>query len=395
MKYLYLLLVIIFCTNNAQAQHLNSSNFHTHRYPLSNSYQKFLQEKTGRVAFLGGSITYNGGWRDSVCVYLTEKFPDTKFDFIAAGIPSMGSPSGAFRFERDILKNGPVDLFFEEAAVNDRAIEHQQREIELAIEGIIRHALLSNPKCDVIMMHFVDPQKMLDYRNGKVPLVIQIHEDIASHYDVSTINLAKEVTERIDAGEFNWKDDFKNLHPSPFGQGVYARSMIKFLEDEWNFEPTDISPIMRKLPKALSPGCYDQGKLVLPNRENEAKGWKWIANWNPNDGKGTRANYVNVPMLVGEYPSDILQFKFKGDAVGICVAAGISAGTIEYWVDKNPWQEMDLFTKHSRGLYLPRYYTLASELKNKKHTLEIRLTDKMNDRSEGKAAVVRYFYYNQ
>ena len=59
-------------------------------------------EKTGRVAFLGGSITFNPGWRDAVMRYLQQRFPATKFDFIAAGIPSLGSvpacvPAGARR----------------------------------------------------------------------------------------------------------------------------------------------------------------------------------------------------------------------------------------------------------------------------------------------------------
>ena len=325
--------------------------------------------------------------------YLKNRFPDTEFDFIAAGIPSMGSPSGAFRFERDVLKNGPVDLLFEEAAVNDKAIEHMPREIELAMEGLIRHALADNPECEIIVMQFVDPSKMEDYRSGKTPDVIRIHEKIAAHYGVSTINLAKEVTERIDAGEFDWENDFRNLHPSPFGQGVYARSMIRFLEDEWAAtEPGRIA--IRKLPEKLSEGCYDNGKLILADKTYVRDGWEWVENWNPDDGLGTRANYVNVPMLVGSYPAEVREFDFKGNAVGICIAAGINAGVIEYRIDKGQWIEKDLFTKHSSNLYLPRFYTLGSELENMAHILEIRIKNKKNERSEGMVAVIRYFYTN-
>ena len=394
MRNLLLILITILFSSFTQGQSLNSTDYHTHRYPLSNSLYKFQNEKTGRIAFLGGSITYNRGWRDSVCAYFQEKFPDTEFEFIAAGIPSMGSPSGAFRFERDILKNGEVDLLFEEAAVNDNAIDHKAEEIRLAMEGIVRHALKANPKCDIIMMHFVDPGKMADYRKGKVPTVIQMHEKIASHYDVPTINLAQEVTERIDAGEFTWENDFKNLHPSPFGQGVYARSIISFLEDELLVAQSRKPNKKRKLPRALLNGCYDSGKLVLADQSFTTSGWEWIENWNPNDGKGTRANYVNVPMLVGNYPTDIITFEFKGNAVGLCVAAGINAGIIEYRVDGDTWKEKDLFSKHSKSLYLPRYYTLESNLTSTKHSLEIRLTDNKNVNSEGRSAVVRYFYYN-
>ena len=45
---------------------------------IDNCPIKFEQEKFCRVAFLGGSITYNPGWRDKVCDYLKTKFPSDR-----------------------------------------------------------------------------------------------------------------------------------------------------------------------------------------------------------------------------------------------------------------------------------------------------------------------------
>ncbi|HEY5509840.1 MAG TPA: GDSL-type esterase/lipase family protein [Prolixibacteraceae bacterium] len=87
-----------------------SRNYHAYRSRLHNAQIVFEREKSGRVAFFGGSITQGSGWRDSVCAYLQKKFPNTRFDFIQAGIASMGSTPGAFRFERDVLAKGRVDL---------------------------------------------------------------------------------------------------------------------------------------------------------------------------------------------------------------------------------------------------------------------------------------------
>jgi hypothetical protein len=98
---------------------LHSENYHHQRNGIRNSLLKFQREEKGRVAFLGGSITYNGGWRDSISNYLQKRLTDTEFAFICAGIPSRGSTSAAFRLERDVLAGGPVDLLFEEAVVND------------------------------------------------------------------------------------------------------------------------------------------------------------------------------------------------------------------------------------------------------------------------------------
>lgn len=394
MEKVFLFVALMILTSLSGAQQINSADYHAHRTPLKNSYLKFQNEKKGRVAFLGGSITYNGGWRDSVCNYLQQKFPETDFDFIEAGIPSMGSTPAAFRFERDVLKNGSVDLLFEEAAVNDDTNGRTFTEMIRGMEGIVRHARTSNANCDVILMHFVDPGKMEEYREGKTPEVIQQHESVAAHYNISTINLAKEVTHRIDAGEFTWKEDFKDLHPSPFGQGVYARSIISFLEKEYSSDYSEAKAEEHKLLKLLNEYSYIRGKLVVPNPPKPIKGWTENENWTAEEGVGTRHNYNKVPMLVGEYPGKIIKFKFKGTAVGIAVAAGPDAGIIEYSVDDQPWQKQDLFTKWSEKLYLPWYFTLESELSDRKHTLQIRLTDERNPESKGNKCVLRYFFYN-
>jgi len=394
-KFNNLLFIFMLMVSISGAQKLDSGNYHIIRTNLANSSLKFEKEKIGRVAFLGGSITFGNGWRDSVCQFLQKKFPLTKFDFINAGVPSMGSTPGAFRFENDVLKNGKVDLLFLEAAVNDDTNKMASDEISRAMEGIVRHAKMANPLCDIVIMHFVDPGKMKDYRNGKIPEVIWLHEKVAEHYNISTINLAKEVTERIDAGEFDWENDFKDLHPSPFGQQIYFQSMKHFLQTSLNFDNSKSPSDEVKLHVPLDKSSYSKGVLVEPNPPKPIKGWEMMDNWNPADGKGTRANYVNVPMLVGEFPGKIIKFQFEGNAVGIAVAAGPDSGVIEYSIDDSEWQKQDLFTQWSKNLYLPWFYTLGSGLKKGKHTLQIRITEEKNPESTGNRCVLRYFYFNQ
>lgn len=394
-RFYFLSVIFILIVSISGAQKLDSKNYHTIRNGINNSLLKFEKEKTGRIVFLGGSITFGNGWRDSVCSFIQKEFPETKFDFINAGVPSMGSTPGAFRFENDVLKNGKVDLLFLEAAVNDDTNSTPPGEIIRGMEGIVRHAKMANPLCDIVIMLFVDPGKMSDYRNGKVPEVIQLHEKVAGHYNISTINLAKEVTERIDAGEFDWENDFKDLHPSPFGQQIYFQSIKQFIQTTMNYGNSDSKSTTLELPVAFDKSSYSKGILMEPNPPKPIKGWKMIKNWNPADGQGTRDNYVNVPMLVGEYPGKIIKFQFKGNAVGIAVAAGPDAGIIEYSIDESDWKKQDLFTQWSKNLYLPWFYTLGSGLKKGNHTLQIRLTGEKNMESTGNKCVLRYFYFNQ
>lgn len=392
-RFYFLTVLFVVLVTFSSGQNLDSKNYHTIRNSLKNSALKFEQEKSGRVAFLGGSITFNQGWRDSVCNFIQQEYPSTQFDFINAGVPSMGSTPGAFRFENDVLKNGKVDLLFLEAAVNDDTNQMESTEITRAMEGIVRHAKTANPLCDIVIMHFVDPGKMKDYRNEKTPEVILLHEKVAGHYNISTINLAKEVTERIDAGEFDWENDFKDLHPSPFGQNIYAMSIKQFLKRALKSDLSE-KPVMFQMPEPLDKYSYSNGVLIEPNPAKKIKGWQMVENWKPEDGKNTRFNYVNVPMLVGEYPGKIIKFQFKGNAVGIAVAAGPDAGIIEYSIDDSDWKKQDLFTRWSSGLYLPWFYTLGSELKAGKHTLQIRLTAEKNPESTGNKCILRYFYFN-
>lgn len=379
---------------------ISSEPYYRMRGGLDRAYAKFTYDKTGRVAFLGGSITHNPGWRDSVMQYLEARFPATAFEFIAAGIPSMGSTPGAFRLDRDVLQYGPVDLLFEEAAVNDATNGRSQEEQIRGMEGIVRHTLYANPRTDILLMYFVDPEKMEDYRNSIEPEVIQNHEQVAIQYNLPSLHLAREVTDRIDAGEFTWDGDFKDLHPSPFGQGIYARSIIGLLEKAWvDAEERSMRPsapvVEPVLPDQLDPNAYDAGYLIEVHREMEAAGWTYYPVWTPGDGAGTRRNYTDVPMLVGSDPGSPLRFEFTGRAVGIAVAAGPDAGFIRYRIDQGPWQTQDLFTKWSSQLHLPWYYTLAAGLSDGSHALEIELLPQHHPKSSGTSCRIRYFYINR
>jgi sialidase-1 len=214
----------------------HGSEYFALRGGLANSRAQFENASSGRVAFLGGSITHNPGWRDAVGRYLQERFPETEFDFIPAGIPSLGSVPHAFRLIRDVLARGPVDLLFVEAAVNDHNYDGQHHAADLALrgmEGIVRHVRRISPRTDVVLLHFVHDQHLKTWAEGRTPYTIAAHERVADHYACPSLNLSREVAKRIAAGQFTWKHDFRDLHPSPYGQQLYALSITRLLDAAW------------------------------------------------------------------------------------------------------------------------------------------------------------------
>ncbi|MDC1106005.1 alpha/beta hydrolase fold domain-containing protein [Prolixibacteraceae bacterium] len=378
---------------------LNSSDYHDIRSGLKNSQIKFIKEKKGTVAFLGGSITFNRGWRNMVCDYLETKFPETEFTFIESGIPSEGSTSGAFRLSRDVLSKGDIDLLFEEAAVNDRspALNRSSVDRVRAMEGIVRHAIVQNPDIDIVMMHFVDPRKMSDYRSGTAPQEILDHESVAKHYQIGSINLAKEVTERIDNGEFTWEDDFKNLHPSPFGQDVYFNSMKQFLESCYSGTVADDDKVSIKvIPKALDEQSYSKGEFISIVNAKLKKGWSYDNSWSPKEGERFRKGYSNISVIKSNDSEGYMSLKFKGRAIGINVLSGPDAGIIEYSIDRAPFRTFDLFTSNSHYQHLPRYFVLDADLSGDKvHILRIRVSKDRNKNSNGTSCRIFSFFVNK
>lgn len=389
-------LVTWFCFVIHAKSQVASIEYHIHRTNLNNCFTQFTEKENGRVAFLGGSITHNPGWRDSVCQFLQKSFPKTSFDFIAAGIPSMGSTPGAFRLERDILSKGRIDLLFVEAAVNDPTNGRSSTDQIRGMEGILRHARKVYSKIDIITMYFVDPGKIKSYREEKIPEVIMNHEKATLHYNVSSINLAKEVTDRIDAGEFTWKDDFKDLHPSPFGQMIYYHSIKSFLGTSMKEYANNRQPKDHVLPEIIDEFSYDAGVIISIDKAEIKRDWEIIESWKPADDAGTRKGYVDVPMLSSSKPESLVSLDFKGKAIGIAVAAGPDAGKIEYQIDNDgPWKEVDLFTKWSSFLHLPWYYVLEDELSNSRHTIYIKISNNRNEKSKGNACRIKHFFINE
>lgn len=348
------------------------------RGSLDNCRIKFEREKEGKVVFMGGSITVmNNGWREMTMDYLRQKFPETEFTFVNAGISSTGSPFAAFRLLKDAFEGGPPDLFFEEAAVNDLHVGQSDSHIKRGLEGVLRGMRARAPNADVVLMHFTEPRHSDDYRAGKTPSVIAMHEPIAEHYGVPTIHLAKEVPERIDAGQFTWKDDFKNLHPSPFGHRLYASTIRRTLSAAWGRPLADDSVITaHKMPPPIDPFSFSKGYYVAPADVKDLDGFTLVEKCDPRAngvGGGVRPGFHGIDMLVGDEAGDGFSYSFKGSAVGLVVVAGMDAGEVEARIGQGDWRTLDIGTRHKR-LHLPRLHMLFDELDpNQTHTLTVRL----------------------
>ena len=369
---------------------------YTLRGDYRNSYQMFEKERVGTVAFLGGSITEMKGWRDMICEDLKQRFPYTKFTFIDAGIPSTGSTPGAFRLADDVLSKAKVDLLFVEAAVNDDTNGFNAIEQVRGMEGIVRHALLSNSSMDIMMLHFIYDPFIPKLDGGQMPDVILNHERVANHYLVPSVNLATEIAARMREGEFNW-EQFGGTHPKPLGHAYYVATINKVLDEMYAScvaAGTAVKPHM--LPAVPLDGySYTNGKLVDIRQAHINKGWQLVPSWTPRLIAETRPGFVDVPMLETDRPGAKLTLDFEGTAVGIFCVSGPAAGILEYSIDGATFKKLDTFTAWSGGLYIPWVYMFDTELPKGKHRLMLRMSKDHHPQSKGTACQIRQFVVNE
>ena len=368
---------------------------YTIRGSLHNSFIKFERERRGRVAFIGGSITEMVGWKDMMEQQLQQRFPFTAFEFVEAGISSTGSTPGAFRLDNDVLSKGKIDLLFIDGSANDMTNGFTPGEQVRGVEGEIRHALEVNPETDIVLTHFATDGFLPIIAKRQMPDAILNHERVANHYRVSSVNLAQEISERLQDGQFTWKD-FGYAHPHPYGQSIYTAAISNLLDAmqrEINAEsirrPHDV-PTMQ-----LDPYSYTKGYFIPLSRARIGRGWKIIDDWNPDNKYEKRKGFVHIPMLEATRPGDRLTLLFKGRAIGIFCVCGPAAGILEYSVDNAPFKKLDTYTAWSSALYIPWVYMLETELKDTEHTLRLRISSDKNPRSLGTECQIRNFVVNK
>lgn len=365
------------------------------RGSLQNSFLKFERERSGRVAFLGGSITEMKGWKDEIENDLKQRFPYTTFDFVEAGIGSTGTTPGAFRLPHDVLSQGKIDLLFVEAAVNDDTNHFSPLEQVRGMEGEVRQALLNNPEMDIVMLHFIYDPFIPLLAKGKQPDVILNHERVANHYLIPSINLAQEISERMSAGEFTW-EQFGGTHPLPFGHKFYAAAINHLFDTMWKGIAMDAPLVPHEIPALpLDSFSYFGGDFIELEEAQLHKGWKLVENWHPDNAVEKRRGFVDVPMLEATQPGSELSLTFEGRAIGIFCTPGPSAAILEYCIDDGDYQELDTFTEWSGHLYIPWVYLFASELEPGKHRLTLRISEKKNPASLGHECQIRNFVVNK
>jgi sialidase-1 len=283
-----------------------------------------------------------------------------------------------------------VDLLFLEFAVNDEGNTSPDNRRLRAMEGIIRLAKHHNPQIDIIMLYFADTDKLGKFRKGETPSVITDHESIAQHYDIPRLNLASEVTRRLDAGQFTWSEFSRDTcHPTERGHAVYAECIQQMLDVAWKRDRARLKPT--PMPDALDPMNYERGRFIALDQANLVKDWRRIPAWDTEK----KCNYGGaVDVLAAETPGAVLELAFEGTLIGISAIAGMDAGAMDVTIDDGKPSRMDMFDSYCPQFHRPVCHILAEDLPAGKHTLRLTIAPEAKPESTGHAVRVLKFVAN-
>lgn len=209
------------------------------------------------VGVIGGSITQGASatkperrYGNLIAAWWREQFPESKIEFVNAGIGATGSNYGALRVERDLLSHRP-DFIVAEYAVNDG----NSRESAETLEGLVRQ-ILRVPWKPAVMLLFTM------HNNGTNAQ--EWHSKVGKHYGLPMISFRDALWPEIEAGRLNWADvEADIVHPNDRGHAYAARFVTDFVMSVFRGLPRDrrIEPVRPRLPEPLFSDTFEHVAL--------------------------------------------------------------------------------------------------------------------------------------
>ena len=363
---------------------------HVLRGGLPNIFAKLQKGGEVNIAYLGGSITAQPGYRVKTFEWFKKEYPQAKLTEINAAIGGTGSDLGVFRVGQDVLAHKP-DLMFVEFAVNDGGAAPEQ--IHRCMEGIVRQTWRANPQTDICFVYTIANNMVDEWKTGKLPRSVTAMEQLAEHYGIPSIHFGLEIAKLaaadrlIVAGPLPKTDAERaalgnkivfapdKVHPHiETGHQIYFETAVRAFDK--------MRPMGKTAPHELkAPFVADNlenAKLVPLSKAKLSAGWQRL----PADHK-LKGFFNRLPEIWhANQPGESVEFKFRGTAVGIYDLLGPDCGQVSVTLDgkpaDKPTSRFDSYcTYHRLGSFFPSRALPAGE-----HTVRIEIHPDQADKGK-------------
>lgn len=363
----------------------------TPRGGLPNLFARLRAGQPVSVAYLGGSITAQAGWRVYSLQWLRRAWPDAEITEVNAAISGTGSGLGAFRLQHDVLQHKP-DLLFIEFAVNDSG--YPQQVAVRGMEGIVRQARRVLPELDICFVYTLAFESMLhELQAGRYPPTASAMEAVADHYALPSIHLGLEIARLEAAGRLVFQGTLPatdagraalgdrmlfsedGVHPLvETGHVVYGEVLARSLERI--AETPGVQPGPRLLPAPLAADNMEHARMLPLAQAGLSAGWRRL---DPAANALIQRFGGFMPELWVGGKGESLSFRFRGTTAWLYDLVGPDCGALRVKVDDQPEQtrlRFDAWCEDHRICWLEA----ASGLPEGEHTVTITVDGQMPDK---------------
>jgi lysophospholipase L1-like esterase len=358
---------------------------------LPNVFAKLRGGAEVRIAYLGGSITAQDGWRPKTLNWFRENFRTAKVSQINAAIGGTGSDLGAFRLKHDVLDHKP-DLVFVEFAVNDDGVA--ARQIFRSMEGIVRQIFKNDPGTDICFVYTLSGDMLETLQKGFFPRSASSMEKVADYYEIPSIHMGLEVARLEKAGKVILKGDKPKsqaerealggkilfspdgVHPyTDSGHQLYLEAVVRSL--------SRIEKVGKAGPHLIrAPFVADNreaAKMLPMNQVKLSPGWRQL---DPQVDRLAKSFGNRLPgMWRASKPGESLSFKFRGTTARIYDLVGPDCGQVSVELDDRPAvvkPRFDAFCTYHRL----STFAIAEDLPQSVHSVKITILPDQPDKAK-------------
>ncbi|MCM1056517.1 MAG: SGNH/GDSL hydrolase family protein [Firmicutes bacterium] len=220
------------------------------------------------IVCIGGSITQgtiSGGAKDGELLksselpekkayaeiffqWWQERFPDTSFDFVNAGIGGTDSYLGVHRLAQDVLEYDP-DLVLVEFSVNDGNDNFHK----ISYDNLI-YSLLKSDSGPAVMLLFMAQTNGTSAQGN--------HALVGFHYSVPMVSFGNVIADMMETGRFTDKDlSGDQVHPSALGHAVTGEILWNYLNGVYEVRGDMGEPDKGSL-SVLTKKLYDNARIL-------------------------------------------------------------------------------------------------------------------------------------
>ncbi|AIQ75828.1 MULTISPECIES: SGNH/GDSL hydrolase family protein [Paenibacillus] len=373
-------------------KHCNHS-FVVPRRGLPQINGRLTEKGTVTVAFLGGSITEGAGaseadtysWRALIGKYLQERFADQEFRFINAGVGGTNSTLGAHRLQEHVLQQGTIDLLFVEFSVNDGS---DREESIRGMEGIVRQCRRLSPGTDICFLYTAAEKNL----SGSNPFNIAVHEEVAEHYKLPSVNFAARVYAQLEAGQMEWtKLAPDGYHPNDDGHALYASFLREYLETALVPGKTNLSSESSLDIPPLAEQNYEYGSLLDFRAADHVNGYELrelsagdpLMNWR----FGTEHLYTHSKEAM-------FSFTVTGQSAGLMLLYGPDSGIFEYSLNDSSYKAVNLFDEWCPLAFRPIIAMFPIREQRQELRVTVRITGLKDEQSKGTSLRILKLLHN-